>query len=206
MKFKGFSTAAAAGALILSLTACSGDRMPNSYINDIENSVSESKNPAYGSMGMAEIRGKKYDIATTTELNLSYLDLTNEDLIQVGKLVNLTCLGLGGNQISDITPLADLRKLRSLGLYKNQISDITPLADLTELTSLGLYGNQISDISSLANLVNLKELSLQDNQISDISALADLRDLTDLYLMRNEIKETDLNWLISQLPDCFIRE
>lgn len=206
MKFKGFLIAAVAGALILSLSACGGNEEPNKYINDIEISVSESKYPVYGSMGSVEIRGKEYDIATTTVLDLSYLNLVDEDTVQVGKLINLTYLSLGGNQISDITPLANLTKLTSLGLYKNQISDITPLADLTELTSLGLYGNQISDISSLANLVNLTELSLQDNQISDISALADLTNLTDLYLMRNDIKETDFNWLILQLPDCFIRE
>ena len=40
----------------------------------------------------------------------------------------------------------------TLGLNGNQIKDVTPLASLTSLTSLGLYGNQIQDRSPLQHL------------------------------------------------------
>ncbi|NDJ34705.1 MAG: leucine-rich repeat domain-containing protein, partial [Chloroflexi bacterium] len=43
--------------------------------------------------------------------------------------------------ISDVTPLADLRKLRELGLADNRITDITPLYGLTNLDLLFLGGN-----------------------------------------------------------------
>jgi len=55
-----------------------------------------------------------------------------------------------------------------VSLHDNQISDISPLANLTKLIRLWLYNNEISDISPLVNLVNLDTLSLQNNFL-DIS-------------------------------------
>ena len=74
---------------------------------------------------------------------------------QFSRLTNLQELYLGGNQISDLTPLAALTSLTSLELGGNQISDLTPLAALTSLTSLELGGNQISDLTPLAALTSL---------------------------------------------------
>jgi Leucine-rich repeat (LRR) protein len=53
----------------------------------------------------------------------------------------------------------------------NQISDISPLANLTSLEHIELYNNSISDISALSNLTNLNWLWIHANQISDISPL-----------------------------------
>jgi len=50
-----------------------------------------------------------------------------------------------------------------LWLFNNQISDISPLADLVNLTVLVLDGNQISDLTPLTELVNLERLSLFGN-------------------------------------------
>ena len=104
---------------------------------------------------------------------------------------SLTWLALNGNQISDLSPLANLTNLTSLELYANmiQISDISPLASLTNLTYLGLWSNQISDISPLANLTNLTSLHLQLNQISDISPLTSLTNLISLYIGANQISD-----------------
>ncbi len=55
-----------------------------------------------------------------------------------------------------------------LDLTKNQLSDISPLANLVNLRVLDLDLNEISDISLLANLVNLSVLNLGNNQLSDI--------------------------------------
>ncbi|MDE0041699.1 MAG: putative glycoside hydrolase, partial [Candidatus Poribacteria bacterium] len=69
-------------------------------------------------------------------------------------------------------------RLSWIGLGYNQISDISPLAELIKLTSLHLTGNQILDFSPLANLVNLKELWIHHNSVTDISPLQGLN-LTD---------------------------
>ena len=105
-------------------------------------------------------------------------------------MTELWYLQLGGNQISDISPLAGLTKLRSLDLQGNQISDINPLAGLTELKwRLRLENNQISDVSPLTELINLEALYLQGNPIKDREPLlALLRKNPDvkIYLKRGE--------------------
>lgn len=87
------------------------------------------------------INGVKYDIATTTSLDLFLQDITNEDVVQIGKLKNLTVLDLHQTEISDISPLAGLTNLVELDLYNNQISDVSPLAGLKKLTTLNLGKN-----------------------------------------------------------------
>ena len=56
--------------------------------------------------------------------------------------------------------------MASLDLSLNQITDITPLADLPLLSILNLSYNQVDDITML---VNLTGLLLFDNQVSDIT-------------------------------------
>ncbi len=148
------------------------------------------------------------DITPLAQLtNLAELQLTYNqicDITPLAKLTNLTKLQLDDNQIGDITPLTKLTNLTKLNLRSNQISDITPLAQLTNLTKLNLGSNQISDITPLAQLTNLTELTLYDNQISDITPLAQLTNLTVLDLEDNQISESQIQQLISQLPDCHI--
>ena len=83
----------------------------------------------------------------------------------------LTSLGLGHNQIIDISPVSNLTALTYLSLGHNQIIDISPVSNLTALSRLYLFSNQISDISPVSNLTALTELWLQSNQLSDISPL-----------------------------------
>jgi len=87
-------------------------------------------------------------------------------------------LSLRSNQITDITPLAELTNLRQLWLNDNQITDISPLAELTNLWQLHFVSNKITDISPLAGLSQLKDVWLSNNPITDISPLFGLRNLT----------------------------
>jgi hypothetical protein len=118
---------------------------------------------------------------------------------------------MGGNQISDLSPLSGLTKLKTLYLFynkiskisalsglvnlstlyisNNQISDLSPLSGLTKLKTLYLYSNKISKISALSGLVNLSYLHMGSNQISDISPLSTLSKLTYLYLKNNLISD-----------------
>ena len=124
-----------------------------------------------------------------TELNLSNNQIS--DISPLAQLTQLTKLNLGGaNQISDISPLAQLTLLTELDLSSNQISDITPLTQLTQLRWLLLLLNQISDISPIAQLKQLSQLYLSHNQISDVTPLAQLAEtLTELVLDRNQIRD-----------------
>jgi small GTP-binding protein len=66
--------------------------------------------------------------------------------------------------------LSKFQRLEKLGLGINQISDISSLKELKGLTDLNLGNNQISDISSLKELKNLKQLYLQFNKITHMPA------------------------------------
>lgn len=117
-------------------------QLPNCNINAGSQSTPQPS-------GTVTILGEEYDIATTTGLDLSWCDITDAQLKEIApkiaKLTNLTYLDLSVNQIRDITPLVELTSLTSLGLTNNQISDITPLAGLTNLSELWLYGNLITN-------------------------------------------------------------
>jgi internalin A len=132
-----------------------------------------------------------------------------KDLTGLEYVVNLTGLGLGLNQISDVSPLASLTNLTKLYLHgeENQINDITPLASLTNLTGLGLGGIPINigPLTSLPNLTGMPmilEIPVSVIQsptglpeiligipISDISPLTSLTNLTTLYLVSNQIND-----------------
>ncbi|MFP5273697.1 leucine-rich repeat domain-containing protein [Coleofasciculus sp.] len=104
-------------------------------------------------------------------------------------LSSLTNLFLGGNQITDVSPLSSLTNLTELKLARNQITDVSPLSSLTNLTELKLWDNQITDISPLSSLTNLTELSLNYNQITDVSPLSSLTNLTWLDFQDNPIAQ-----------------
>jgi hypothetical protein len=113
---------------------------------------------------------------------------------------NVTEMCLGGNQITDISPLSQLTNLRDLNLNRNQISDLTPLSNLTNLGrnmgGLSLDNNQITDLTPLANLTNLGVLSLDNNLITDVTPLQNLTNLWWLDLRDNQVEDVmPLVWL-----------
>ena len=110
-----------------------------------------------------------------------------ESLVGLEAATNLQNVALGGNNISDVSPLANLSKLRYLDLRGNQISDVSPLAHLSKLRHLELKGNQISDLTPLAHLSALRHLDLRGNQISDLTPLAHLSELRYLDLRGNPL-------------------
>ena len=87
------------------------------------------------------IMGRKYDAASTTKLDLYESGVTDTDIAEIGKLVNLKELRLNKNQISGLNTLSGLANLTHLYLGVNKISDITPLASLTNLIYLDLGDN-----------------------------------------------------------------
>ncbi len=125
------------------------------------------------------------DVKRLTELNAEEREITS--LIGLEYATNLTFALLGGNPISDVSPLADLVQLRILNMAGCQLSDIRPLANLTCLESLHLHSNQIEDITPLGNLTRLTDLWLGTNQIADARPLQKLTLLEELRIHRNLI-------------------
>ena len=126
-----------------------------------------------------------------------------QDLTGLEYATRLKSLGISGNQISDLSPLAGLIELRTLFTWGNEkITDFSPLAESVNLSYLDICGSKISDLSFLKKLVNLEILYLIENEISDISFLRNLTSVTGLGLAHNNISDvsslselSNLNWL-----------
>lgn len=133
------------------------------------------------------IGGETYSTALT-ELDLSDMGLTNQDLAALGQMQNLTTLSLKNNyEITDLSPLSGLTALESLNLYNTGAVDLSPLSSLKNLTELRLANAEISDLSPLASLTKLKILYLDDgdlagSQILDLSPLSGLSELETLCI------------------------
>ena len=103
-KAKILSAILAAALLMAGCENDDGNSMQNSDSDSVTNDSLDL--PPYGSMGSAIVDGIEYDIATTTEI--VFVKLSDEDLVQIGKLVNLTKLNLMNRKITDISPLSGL--------------------------------------------------------------------------------------------------
>ena len=119
--------------------------------------------------GITDLTGIEY------ALNLNSLGLQGNNITNLAPLATLTTLEYlylaGNHSITDVSPLTSLTGLKRLYLDFNRISDIRPLAGLTALTHLGLTHNSISDVNPLAGLYNLEILHIQNNSIADHSPL-----------------------------------
>ena len=153
-----------------------------------------------------------------TSLTFMSLDgpLTNEDIVPLRYMSYLTGLVVGvqdpSNQITDLSPLAELTNLQDLTFVGDYISDITalaglesltwihfsgrnytiditPLSSLTNLEVLQFVNGQVTDIAPLEGLVNLFSLDLSWNYISDLTPLAGLTNLETLILRDNQITD-----------------
>jgi Leucine Rich repeats (2 copies) len=95
----------------------------------------------------------------------------------------LTRFEAASNRITDVSPLAGLKRLTYLTLSGNKLTDISPLAGLTKLQTLTLGSNQLSDISALAELKQLTELTVGSNPLlTNIDVIADKTSLQVLQL------------------------
>ena len=121
--------------------------------------------------------------------NLHTLDLSGNrisDLSPLETLVKLERLNLANQNYQTHDPTAD--RLNSLKRFQT-LSDISPLAGLRKMYDLDLSGNEISDVSSLSTLVGLRTLKLEGNRISDVSPLANLKNLSVLRIHLNDISD-----------------
>ena len=94
----------------------------------------------------------------------------------------VTAFGLVTDQVTDISPLRELKGLKSLvcagsGNKTGRLLDLSPLRDLP-LTMLDCGGNQVSDLSPLKNM-KLRVFYCYRSRVSDLSPLKDMK-LTNL--------------------------
>jgi Leucine-rich repeat (LRR) protein len=146
----------------------------------------------------------KADLEKVTWLSLALNQLT-EVPKGLENLTQLTRLGLGGNQLTEVEGLEKLTKLAWLYLNPNQLTDVKGLVKLTQLTFLNLSENQLTDVTGLEKLTNLQELYLNDNQLSNVKGLEKLTQLWKLNLYNNPaLTKAQIDQLQKALSECFI--
>ena len=124
------------------------------------------------------------------------LGLSNKGIVSLRGLEraqDLRYLWLSGNDVSDISPLADL-PLHVLALDGNPIGDFGPLAGMEELRYLALDNTALREIPALPVTTLLQYLSFADNSISDLSpltALARFIVINELWLGGNSISSLE---------------
>ena len=78
---------------------------------------------------------------------------------------DVVSIDFGFMQLSDVTPLAELKNLKELVLSSTQMTDISPLAGLSNLESLNLTNTKVSDVIPLVELTTLEDLSLGGTKV-----------------------------------------
>lgn len=98
-------------------------------------------------------------------------DIGDEDLELLAQCVNLRVLILDYQQISDLSPLAQL-PLEYLSLTGNEITDLSPLEGCRELRVLNVGENPVRSIQTLSQLPQLGEVTLEATGITSVEVLA----------------------------------
>ena len=95
-----------------------------------------------------------------------------DDIRGLSYAKNLTRLNLGGNDITDVMPISSLIKLEHLHFDNNKnLTDITPLVNLKKLKFLDIWRTKVSDIWTITYFKKLERLQARATGMSDISAV-----------------------------------
>lgn len=97
--------------------------------------------------------------------------INDQDLALLAQCSNLRVLVLDYQQITDLAPLAGL-PLEHLSLVGNQISDLSPLADCQELQTVDVGENPVRSADVLAGLPNLRGVGLEATGVTSVEAFA----------------------------------
>ncbi len=106
--------------------------------------------------------------------------VTDRDLVNLKYCVDLECLDLGHNPVSDASFLAYMPKMKYLLLADTTISDISGCANMPELIYAELFMTEIRDFSPLLNCKKLEDLNISyvvPNGIEDLRQMTWLKRL-----------------------------
>ena len=128
-------------------------------------------------------------------------------LIKRAKDEVATSIDVGDLLIENIEPFEGLSQLTALGLGDSNITDISPLRNLQNLKLLILKDNRnLQDLSPLSSLTYLEELDFRYNDLRDldISPILTLSNLQKIRVSSWKISDSQMNLIQTSLPDCQI--
>ena len=121
---------------------------------------------------------------------------------EITYFTSLEELDLMGNRITDLSPIASLKKLKTLNISKNftvmtgdreKGLDISPVGSLPLLETLDASGNLITDVSALSSLKTLKYLDIRTNRLTTLSGLEGCESLEYLNISGSFRIDSDNN-------------
>ena len=139
-----------------------------------------------------------------TEQSISLSGTQVSDLSPLANLRELKIVFLTETPVTNLAPLANLTKLEHLALSLTAVSDVTPLARLPRLKMLILSGTAVSDVTPLSGLASLDKLILQGAPVQDISPLHKLTNLRIVDLRGTEVSDEKVVRFRQALPNCQI--
>jgi len=126
------------------------------------------------------------------------------DLSLLAYMPNLSELYLCGQEIADVTPLADL-SLVTLALHDNKIEDVTPLGNVTTIERLYLGGNPAKDYTALSHLRGMYYLNLDSPKGLHPDSFSFLSGLRLAELSLDWVQPADGDWSpLSTLEDLAV--
>ncbi len=143
-------------------------------------------------------------ITTLSQIGVQKISQKIVSIEGIQYLNNLKIFSVGGNQISDLSPLKDLKSLCEVSLPFNQITDLTPLSSLTNLQRINLSYNQIIDLEPLEYLSSLYALEIKSNYINNLTPISKLKELRTLDITGNCIRELWPLLCLEKLKDLWL--
>jgi len=143
--------------------------------------------------------------ADTTSLWIRLWGDNISDLSPLAELKNLKALRISDTQVSDLSPLAGLQNLQAITIERSPVSDLSPLVGMPSLREIHIEGvSSLKDISPVSEMTNLTHLGLVSTQVKDISPIRALTNLETLNLRNSPVR--DITWLhgMDNITDLFL--
>ncbi len=146
--------------------------------------------------------------AFCTQLGAPLHEFTQEDFEQLRYCRNMLALDLCHNAITDVSFLRSFPKLKLLIIGDNQLTDISPLADLKELEFLEIFMNyDITDYSPLSGL-QLTDLNVRcpggKRGRLKADAFLNMTTLERFWASSGHMSDEEQDRIRKALPDCEI--
>lgn len=130
--------------------------------------------------------------------NLQQLDLSNNLLIDINVLAEMTALtnlDISQNLLTDISALSALSQLEVFRFSRNEIAELPSWNATCALTAIDGSYNKLTSVAVLKGLSRLNRVNFDYNSISNVTPLADCRNLIQVDIFGNPVSD------VSKLKD-----
>jgi Leucine-rich repeat (LRR) protein len=146
------------------------------------------------SMANKQISQNKGNITDSSDFNFILDDELRTCLDKTGMTVEsvhtLVCSGKG---IKSLVGIEQLSSLKNVNVSHNQLTDLSPLSEIKGLQVFYATNNQIESVDALDSLDELNAISLRSNRLTNVDALYTLPQLQKLYVQGNIELALDVN-------------